>query len=186
MQVRTARLCLDCEELHPDQQCPNCASEAFVYLSRWIAIEERRKRQRPPPQMTPCRRPGGQENVRPLPEQLLTPNSQVREETKSKGQSPTIHVVPFVYILRCADGTLYTGYARDPKQREQAHNNGRGAKYTAGRRPVRLVYSEAYRSVSQALKREHQLKRWTRTKKETLIAGDVAKRRVRSRRKLRG
>jgi hypothetical protein len=52
MQLRTARLCLDCEELHQDQQCPNCASEAFVYLSRWIAIEERRKRQRPPPKMT--------------------------------------------------------------------------------------------------------------------------------------
>jgi putative endonuclease len=80
--------------------------------------------------------------------------------------------VPFVYILRCADGTLYTGHARDPKQREQVHS---GAKYTVGRRPVRLVYSEACRSVTQALKREHQLKRWTRTKKEALIAGDVAK-----------
>jgi putative endonuclease len=79
--------------------------------------------------------------------------------------------VPFVYILRCADGTLYTGYARDPKQREQVHNNGRGAKYTVGRRPVRLVYSEAYRSVTQALKREHQLKRWTRTQKGAHIAG---------------
>jgi putative endonuclease len=108
------------------------------------------------------------------------------EETKSKGQSPTIHVMPFVYILRCADGTLYTGYARDPKQREQVHNNGRGAKYTVGRRPVRLVYSEACRSVTQALKREHQLKRWSRTKKEALIAGDVAKGKVQSRRKRRG
>jgi putative endonuclease len=67
---------------------------------------------------------------------------------------------------------LYTGHARDPKQREQVHS---GAKYTVGRRPVRLVYSEACRSVTQALKREHQLKRWTRTKKEALIAGDVAK-----------
>ena len=83
--------------------------------------------------------------------------------------------MPFVYILRCADGTLYTGYARDPKQRVQAHNNGRGAKYTVGRRPVRLVYFEACRSVPQALKREYQLKRWSRTKKEALIAGDVAK-----------
>ena len=80
--------------------------------------------------------------------------------------------MPFVYILRCADGTLYTGYARDPKQREQVHNNGRGAKYTRGRRPVRLVYSEACRSVIQALKREHQLKRWTRTRKEPLIASE--------------
>ena len=46
----------------------------------------------------------------------------------------------FVYIVRCADGTLYTGYARDPRARERAHNSGRGAKYTAGRRPVLLVY----------------------------------------------
>ena len=76
--------------------------------------------------------------------------------------------MPFVYILRCADGTLYTGYARDLKQREQVHNNGRGAKYTRGRRPVRLVYSEACRSVTQALKREHQLK--------TLLACNVLNR----------
>ena len=50
----------------------------------------------------------------------------------------------FVYIVRCADGTLYTGYARDPRARERTHNSGRGAKYTAGRRPVRLVYQEAF------------------------------------------
>ena len=88
--------------------------------------------------------------------------------------SLTIHVVPFVYILRCADGTLYTGFARDPKRREQVHNKGRGAKYTIGRRPVRLVYSEACRSVTQALRREYQVKQWTRARKEALIAGDVA------------
>ena len=77
----------------------------------------------------------------------------------------------FVYILRCADGTLYTGYARDPHNREKVHNSGRGARYTAGRRPVRLVYTEARESMSSALKREHQLKRWTRAKKEALVAG---------------
>ena len=55
----------------------------------------------------------------------------------------------FVYIVRCADGTLYTGYARDPRARERAHNSGRGAKYTAGRCPVRLVYQEAFRSVGE-------------------------------------
>jgi predicted GIY-YIG superfamily endonuclease len=83
--------------------------------------------------------------------------------------------VHFVYILRCADGTLYTGYARDPRERENVHNNGRGARYTAGRRPVRLVYSEACESVGDALRREHQLKRWSRARKEALIAGDLAK-----------
>jgi putative endonuclease len=81
---------------------------------------------------------------------------------------------------------LYTGYARDPKQREQVHNNGRGAKYTVGRRPVRRVYCEACRSLTQALKREHQLKRWTRAEKEALIAGVVPKLRGRGRRKPRG
>jgi putative endonuclease len=80
----------------------------------------------------------------------------------------------FVYMLRCADGTLYTGYARDPNEREKVHNSGRGARYTAGRRPVNLVYSEQCESVSSALKREHQLKRWTRAKKEALVCGDLA------------
>jgi putative endonuclease len=83
-------------------------------------------------------------------------------------------VVPlyFVYIVRCADGSLYTGYARDPSSREDVHNSGRGARYTAGRRPVRLVYSEALQSAGEALKREHQLKQLSRAKKEALIARD--------------
>jgi CheY-like chemotaxis protein/predicted GIY-YIG superfamily endonuclease len=74
-----------------------------------------------------------------------------------------------VYIVRCADGTLYTGYARDPQAREKAHNEGRGAKYTAGRRPVALVYSEACESAGDALRRERQLKRESRAAKEALI-----------------
>lgn len=78
--------------------------------------------------------------------------------------------MPFVYILRCGDGTLYTGYAVDLQQRCAAHNAGRGARYTAGRRPVRVVYSESCDSVSEALRREHALKRLTRAAKETLIA----------------
>ena len=75
----------------------------------------------------------------------------------------------FVYIVRCADGTLYTGYARDPQARVKAHNSGRGAKYTAGRGPVRLVYTESCASVGDALRREIALKRWSRTEKELLI-----------------
>jgi putative endonuclease len=78
--------------------------------------------------------------------------------------------VHFVYIVRCADGTLYTGYARDPRAREQVHNMGRGARYTAGRRPVRLVYVETYRSIGKALRREHELKGWTRSEKQALVA----------------
>jgi putative endonuclease len=77
--------------------------------------------------------------------------------------------VHFVYIVRCVDGTLYTGYARDPKTRVQVHNTGKGAKYTSGRRPVRLVYSEEFESVGEALRREIALKRRSRAEKEQLI-----------------
>ena len=77
--------------------------------------------------------------------------------------------VHFVYIVRCADGTLYTGYARDPRARVVVHNRGHGARYTSGRRPVRLVYSEECESHGAALSREYQLKRWTRRRKEALI-----------------
>ena len=82
-------------------------------------------------------------------------------------QSPAVH---FVYIVRCADGTLYTGYARDPKARVKVHNSGRGARYTAGRRPVRLVFSESFESVGDALRREYALKQRSRAQKELLIS----------------
>ena len=75
----------------------------------------------------------------------------------------------FVYIVRCADGTLYTGYARNPDRREAVHNRGRGAKYTAGRLPVKLVYSEAFASRGEALRRELEVKRWPRSRKERLV-----------------
>lgn len=81
----------------------------------------------------------------------------------------------FVYIVRCADATLYTGSARDPSEREKVHNSGHGAKYTAQRLPVSLVYSEACESLGAALKREHQLKRLTRAGKEALIAGPMSR-----------
>ena len=82
----------------------------------------------------------------------------------------TISAVHFVYIVRCCDGTLYTGYARDPKARVRVHNAGRGARYTSGRRPVRLVYAESFESVGDALRREMALKRWSRAEKEILIS----------------
>ncbi len=84
--------------------------------------------------------------------------------------SGTIPDVHFVYIVRCADGTLYTGYARDPSAREQAHNDGRGARYTCGRRPVSLVYSEAFERHGDALRREQRVKRLSRARKEALVA----------------
>lgn len=79
----------------------------------------------------------------------------------------------FVYIVRCADGSLYTGYARDPKEREKIHNRGEGAKYTAGRRPVSLVYTEQFDNLGEALSREHQLKRLSRIKKEALVGSKI-------------
>ncbi len=79
------------------------------------------------------------------------------------------HSTHFVYIARCADGSLYTGYARDPVVREAMHNSGRGARYTAGRRPVRIVHTEAFETAGDALRREHELKRWPRAKKEALF-----------------
>jgi putative endonuclease len=75
----------------------------------------------------------------------------------------------FVYMVRCSDGTLYTGYARDPERRTQVHNSGRGAKYTAQRRPVSLVYWESCESRGAALKREFEVKRLARQQKELLV-----------------
>lgn len=75
----------------------------------------------------------------------------------------------YVYIVRCADGTLYTGYTPDLKARIAAHNAGRGAKYTRGRCPVVLAYKKGFRSIGKALSREHALKQLTRAEKESLI-----------------
>jgi len=72
-------------------------------------------------------------------------------------------------MVRCADGTFYTGISPDVTKRIKLHNEGKGAKYTAGRRPVTLLYSEKLTDRSVASKREAAIKRMTRTQKETLI-----------------
>ena len=79
----------------------------------------------------------------------------------------------FVYIVRCADDTYYTGTAREVARRLGLHNARRGAKYTRSRVPVRLVYQEGPMSLTKALRREYQLKQLTRRKKEALIAGKL-------------
>lgn len=76
----------------------------------------------------------------------------------------------FVYILRCADDTLYTGMTDDVTRRVAVHNSGKGAKYTRGRTPVEPVYTEPCESYSQALKREHAIKTLSRQEKLALIA----------------
>jgi putative endonuclease len=82
--------------------------------------------------------------------------------------------MPFTYMLRCADDTLSVGHTEHLASREQTHNDGKGAKYTAARRPVRMVYAEEHSSLLRAIARERQLKPWTRKKKEALIGGDRA------------
>ena len=74
-----------------------------------------------------------------------------------------------VYVARCGDGTLYTGITTDPARREAAHNAGRGAAYTRGRRPVRLVHLEPAADRPAALRREHAIKRLSRREKERLV-----------------
>jgi putative endonuclease len=78
-----------------------------------------------------------------------------------------------VYILRCADGALYIGVSEDLASRIARHNQGRGCRFTSVRRPVTLVYSESLPARKEAMARERQIKRWTRAKKEALIAGDI-------------
>lgn len=76
----------------------------------------------------------------------------------------------YVYVLRCADNTLYTGYTTDVDRRVAEHDAGEGAKYTRGRTPVELVHVEAFGSKSEALSREHEIKSMSRDRKESLIA----------------
>ena len=77
----------------------------------------------------------------------------------------------FTYIVRCSDGTLYTGYTTDLDKRMKAHNSGRGAKYTRSRLPVELVYFEEFGSKEEAMSREWHIKRLSRPEKERLISG---------------
>ncbi|MDH7485127.1 MAG: GIY-YIG nuclease family protein [Anaerolineae bacterium] len=78
--------------------------------------------------------------------------------------------MPFVYIVECADGTLYTGWTVDVEQRLAAHNDGRGARYTRGRRPVRLVYCEQQPDRNSARRREAAVRRLSRAARLRLIA----------------
>ena len=75
----------------------------------------------------------------------------------------------YVYLLLCADGTLYCGWTTDIDARLAAHNSGKGAKYTRSRLPVRLVYHEVYEDLHEALSREWHMKRLSRDEKMKLI-----------------
>ena len=75
----------------------------------------------------------------------------------------------YLYMLRCGDGTLYTGITTDVQRRLEAHRAGKGAKYTRGRQPLELVYTEECGHHSAALKREIAVKKLSRQEKETMI-----------------
>ena len=75
----------------------------------------------------------------------------------------------YTYILRCADGSLYTGWTNDLEHRVAAHQSGKGCKYTRARLPVALVYYERFETKSEAMRREWEIKQLTRSQKEKLM-----------------
>ena len=93
-------------------------------------------------------------------------------------------MVWYTYILQCENGSYYVGHTSDLEARLALHNEGKGSTHTAKYRPVHLVYSEPHMDQTSAMARERQLKKWSRAKKEALIAKDyvrlkdLAKRRV--------
>lgn len=78
--------------------------------------------------------------------------------------------VNYTYMVQCRDGTLYTGWTTDLKKRLDAHNGGKGAKYTRSRRPVKLVYYEAFTDKKEAMRREWQIKQLPRAEKLKLVS----------------
>ena len=71
----------------------------------------------------------------------------------------------YFYVVSCKDNSLYAGYTNNLKRRIKLHNEGKGAKYTCARRPVRLVYSKGFSTKSEAMKAEYAFKQWDRKKK---------------------
>jgi len=80
--------------------------------------------------------------------------------------------MPFMYILRCADGSTYVGSTRDLPRRLEQHASGLGSAYTSRRLPVELAYAEEFDRIDEAYLREKQVQKWSRAKREALIAGD--------------
>jgi putative endonuclease len=94
--------------------------------------------------------------------------------------------VAFVYILRCRDGSLYTGIAKDVAARLRQHHAGRASRYTRARRPVALLWSRRVATWSAALREEHRIKQLRRSEKVALVAESRAARVRRSRRRREG
>ena len=79
-----------------------------------------------------------------------------------------------VYILQCSDGSFYVGHTNDMEARIEKHNKGKASKWTYSRLPVRLVYQQECTHEAVAVRRERQIKRWSRAKKQALIEADLA------------
>jgi len=75
----------------------------------------------------------------------------------------------YTYMVECSDGSLYTGWTNDLQRRIKAHNGKKGAKYTKSRTPVKLVYYEVFPTKEEAMRREYEVKRYTRKEKEALL-----------------
>ena len=100
-------------------------------------------------------------------------NSQSNEKIKADvcGENSTAEKDRcYTYMVRCSDGSLYTGWTVDLEMRVAAHNSGKGAKYTKSRRPVTLAYYEVFENRQDAMRREYAIKQLTKKEKEKLVA----------------
>jgi putative endonuclease len=75
----------------------------------------------------------------------------------------------YFYLAQCSDNSLYAGYCKNLADREKKHNNGKGAKYTLSRKPVKIIYHEKFATRSEAMKREAEVKKFTRKQKKELL-----------------
>lgn len=103
----------------------------------------------------------------------MTPRSLSGVEGNDPPKDYTHSFMPYMYMLKCVDDSYYTGSTWNLERRLAQHQRGEGARYTAKRLPVELVYCEEYDRVEDAFKREKQVQRWSRKKKAALISGDM-------------
>ena len=102
-----------------------------------------------------------------------------RRRKKRKAEAPAEKAVEkpaetnYTYLLRCADGSLYAGWTNDLEKRLEAHQSGKGAKYTKAHLPVELVYHETFDTKEEAMRREYELKQMTKAQKEALVQGTI-------------
>lgn len=107
-------------------------------------------------------------------QKLLNSSKKLRKSSCRRAIQRKPSIMWYVYILKCADGTLYTGTTTDVSRRVNEHNRKKGGACTRARLPVKLIHKEPYKTRSKALKREAQIKRWSPEKKLALISHNKA------------